>query len=432
MEIYNSKSFYGIKIQLLSFMSIAHFIHHVQLYAFPALLILISQDISLNYLQMGVLGSVPVLIMAITSPFIGYLGKNIRTGFSTILLGIFLFSLSSIMISISNNFIDLFLGNIILGLGCTTYHPIGLGVAANSFSGENRGKAMAVNHAAGVIGTAVAPLGTIGLSVFIFGWKYTFFLLGIGCFILLLFMTGWAVIQKLSQSYIILVADFNQKINKEIDEIDSSKIHQKHKRWILITLGILIMVSAFRGGVYRLISYFTVTLLRDFYSVESFEAGFLTSVILLLGSLSDVYGAYISDKSGAYGRVKMIIVSASGTSLAIIILMYLTVNFSVIWAILLGFSFFAISFYLAGGTLQALMSDLVPQESRTFFYSIVFSLGLVVSSISPTIFGALLDIFGSAIAGFGFILILIILSLFITLIFKKRLAFAANNNLLSP
>ena len=75
------------------------------------------------------------------------------------------------------------------------------------------------------------------------------------------------------------------------------------KKWIIITLGILLTISALRGGVYRLISFFTVTLLRDFYNVGNFEAGVWTSVILLLGSGTDVYGAYTSDKSGAFGRV---------------------------------------------------------------------------------------------------------------------------------
>ncbi len=76
----------NIRHQLLGFMSISHFIHHVLLYAFPALLILIIDDIPLNYLEMGILGSLPSLIMAFTSPLIGYLGKKPVTGFFIVLL----------------------------------------------------------------------------------------------------------------------------------------------------------------------------------------------------------------------------------------------------------------------------------------------------------------------------------------------------------
>jgi MFS family permease len=237
------------------------------------------------------------------------------------------------------------------------------------------------------------------------------------------------VIQNLIPRYSSIAED--DPTEDQIDQIENPS-RLEYNNWIIITLGIILTISAFRGGVYRLISYFTVTLLRDFYGVESFVAGIMTSFILLLGSGSDIYGAYISDKTGAYGRVRIILISAVGTSVAIITLIFLTTNFSEIWAILLGFSLFALCFYLAGGTLQALMSDIVPQESRTFFYSIVFSLGLVVSSTSPTIFGALLDIFQTPTAGFTFMLLLILLSFFVTLIFQKRLSFAVEKDLINP
>ena len=427
---FNNAKFSNIRIQLVSFMSLAHFIHHLELYSFPALLILISQEISMSYLEMGILGSSPILIMAITSPLVGYLSKNARPGFIIVLLGIFLFALSNFMFSISTDFFNLLVGNVLLGLGCTTFHPVGLGYSANSFSGENRGKAMAVIHAAGVVGTAFAPLGTLGLAVLVFGdWRQIFFLLGLGCLVFLILMASWMILQKLIPRYLDLLQINDPEVQEnQIHTISRSDI----KNWIIVSLGVILIISSLRGGVYRLISFFTVTLLRDFYGVGSFEAGAMTSFILLLGSGSDVYGAYISDKSGAYGRVRIILISAVGTSIAILALIVLTENFKEIWVILFGFSLFSICFYLAGGTLQALMSDIIPQEYRTFFYSIVFSLGLVVSSISPTIFGALLDIFHSPIAGFAFMFVLIACSFIVTLIFQKRLSFAVENDLISP
>lgn len=381
---------------------------------------------------MGILGSLPILVMAITSPIVGYLGKNARIGFSIVLMGILLFAFSSFIILFSYDFSYLLLGNVFLGLGCTTFHPIGLGVSANSFSGRNRSKAMAVNHAAGVLGTAASPVVTLGLAVFIFGWRYTFILLGIGCIILFILMYFWLILQKLIFNYLMIVINSNKELKDETTSVTKSISGQELKKWVILTLGILLTVSALRGGVYRLFSFFTVTLLRDFYYVGNFEAGVMTSLILLLGSVTDVYGAYINDKSGAYGRIRIILISAIGTGVSVLILTFLTMNLPEIGFILVGFSLFTVCFYLAGGTLQALMSDLVPQEKRTFFYSIVFSLGLVVSSISPTIFGALLDLFNSPIGGFTFILILISGSFVMALIFQKRLKIAIEHDLIAP
>ncbi len=414
----------NIRYQLLTFMSISHFIHHVLLYAFPALLILIIDDIPLNYLEMGLLGSLPSFLMAVTSPLIGYLSRSAKNGFFIVLLGILLFSLSSFIIAMANDFIGLFIGNFILGLGCTTYHPVGLGVCANSYPEYNRGKAMAINHAAGVIGTALSPVGTLTLAIFIFTWKSTFIFLSALCLVFLVLLSGWILFQNLIRRYESLLV--STEVTKAYEETNNytSIWSSPHKNWILTSLAIIIIISALRGGVYRSISYFTTTLLKNFYNVEAFFAGVLTSIILLLGSLSDIYGAIKSDLKGPRGRVKIILLSAILSSIAILGLIIITLEFSFLILVLIGFSLFAIGFYLAGGTLQALQADLVPAKERTIFYSLVFSLGLIISSISPTIFGALLDLFNSPIGGLLFMFCLMGISFFITLIFLKRLSFA--------
>ncbi len=412
-------------------MSISHFIHHVLLYAFPALLILIITDIPLSYLEMGILGSLPSLIMALTSPLIGYLGKKAAKGFFIVLMGIFLFAVSSFWISMANDFLGLFFGNIILGLGCTTYHPVGLGVCANSFSDRNRGKAMAINHAAGVIGTAVSPISTLTLAIFFFTWRSTFFLLGVFCILLVFSLISWILLENLIGNFESLLK--SREKEKTVSELESSTSIRSspHRKWIITSLAIIILISALRGGVYRSISYFTTTLLKNFYHVEAFNAGVITSFILLLGSISDIYGAINSDRLGPRGRIRIILISALISSLAITGLIVITLGFPEILVIILGFSLFAIGFYLAGGTLQALQADLVPAGDRTFFYSLVFSLGLIISSISPTIFGALLDTFQSPVGGLLFMLALTVVSFAITELFRRRIQFAEENNLFS-
>ncbi len=421
----------NIRHQLLGFMSISHFIHHVLLYAFPALLILIIDDIPLNYLEMGILGSLPSLIMAFTSPLIGYLGKKPATGFFIVLIGVLLFAVSCFSITIANDFFGLFVGNFILGLGCTTYHPVGLGVCANSFTEHNRGKAMAINHAAGVIGTAVSPFSTLTLAIFVFTWRVTYFFLGIFCVLLVVGLMLWVFLQNLVTRFESLVVTKEKKKPESSPSNNLSIRSSPHRNWILTSLVLIILISALRGGVYRSISYFTTTLLKNFYSVDAFFAGVLTSLILLFGSISDIYGAVKSDRLGPRGRTRIILISALISSIAIVGLIIVTLGFSEILVIIFGFSIFAVGFYLAGGTLQALQADLVPAKDRTFFYSIVFSLGLVISSISPTVFGALLDMFQSPVGGLLFMLSLMIASFFITELFRRRLQFAERNDLFS-
>ncbi len=420
----------GIRYQLLTFMSISHFIHHVLLYAFPALLILIIDDIPLNYLEMGILGSLPSLLMALTSPVIGFLGKTAKNGFFILLLGVLFFSLSSFVISIASDFLGLFIGNFILGFGCTTYHPIGLGVCANSFPEQNRGKAMAINHAAGVIGTAVSPFGTLFLAIFIFTWRTSFLFLGVLCALSVVLLSAWLFLQNLNSRFETLL-ERKEKTSKIKNKNTISIWTSPHRNWILTSLGIIIVISALRGGVYRAISYFTTTLLKNFYNVDAFLAGLFTSMILLFGSISDIYGAITSDHMGPRGRAKIVLISAIISCMTILLLIVITIGSAQILFVLFGFSLFAIGFYLAGGTLQALQADLVPTKDRTVFYSLVFSLGLVISSITPTIFGALLDLFNSPIGGLLFMFFLMITGFLITLIFIRRLYYAEVHHLFS-
>jgi MFS family permease len=415
-------------------MSLSHFIHHYMLYAFPSLIILLVEDIQLTYLEIGILGTVPIMVMALTSPVIGRLGKKAVNGFVIILVGIFLFSISSLVFAMSGSFADLLLGNILLGFGATAYHPVGLGVCANCFTTANRGKAMSVNHALGVIGTAASPVGSLSMGIFVLAdWRSTFLVFGLACDILALVMIAWLISQRLIMGYDMILEN-SERNSQTPASINNSKItgsRKSYRNWILITIGILLIIHALRSGVYRCLSYFTVTLLKNFYNVSQFDSGVWTSLILLVGAVSDVGGATLSDSRGPLGRLKIIILSAAGTALAIMGLIMVTGIFPYLWAVLLGFGSFAVLFYLAGGTLQALMSDVVPAGHRTFFYSIVFSIGLIVSSVSPTIFGSLLDLFQSPIGGLFFLLVLISLSGLVALFFWKRLEMMSRNGLLA-
>ncbi|MFW9990658.1 MAG: MFS transporter [Candidatus Odinarchaeota archaeon] len=424
----------NVRPQLITFMSLAHFFHHYMLYAFPALLLLIKEDIPLTYTEIGVLGMVPVLIMAITSPAIGWMSKKVNVGFSIVLTGIFLFALSSFFLSFANSFIELLIGNLVLGLGACTYHPLGLGVCANCYRGNHRGKALSVNHASGVLGTAISPVGSLAIAIFILAnWRAAFLVLSIGYAIIGLIMVVWQVFQRLVQKYTLILESYESSPAnpQSSDRLTSVNVRKTFKSWILVTVGVLLAISALRSGVYRSFSYFFPVLLNDFYGVSDFDSGLWASLILLAGAISDIYGAAVSDRQGPFGRLKMVILSAIGTSLAIILIIALTITSPEFWMILLAFGIFSIMFYLSGGTLQALMSDIVPASQRSFLYGLMFSIGPLLSSISPIIFGMLLDLFHSPVGGLYFMFALISFSFVVSILFWKRLGTASRNGLLA-
>ncbi|MHA1910244.1 MAG: MFS transporter [Candidatus Kariarchaeaceae archaeon] len=408
---------------ILSFMSLGHFIHHVVLYSFPALLIMISQDIELSNLEKGFLGTAPILIMAIFSPILGYMAKNAHVGSYSVTLGVVFFSISTYLIAESDTYLDLIIGNLFLGFGAATYHQVGLGMISNSFSEDKKGKALAINHIFGVAGTAISPITTLWLTIKVLdNWRITFRWISYVSLVLAVIMFFWQFRSRMVYHYLdeLETSVMGYSVENGFTSTNSLK-ERDHLKWLVISLFLILLITAFRSGVYRCFSYFTVTLLKDYYDLSSIEAGLWTSMVLLAGTTTDFGGAALSDNSGTFGRLKIVIASAIATSFAIVTVIVVTLYFNTMGAIIFAFILFSVSFYLAGGTLQALMSEFVPPKYRTFFYSIVFSLGLVVSSFSPTIFGWLLDLTNSPVAGFLFLLGLILSSLLFTIILWRRL-----------
>ncbi|MCG3219646.1 MAG: MFS transporter, partial [Candidatus Heimdallarchaeota archaeon] len=361
--------------------------------------------------------------MAIFSPFLGYFSRNAHVGAYFVSLGVVFFAVSTYLIASSNTFFDLIIGNFILGLGAATYHPIGLGMISNSFSEEKKGKALAINHIFGVAGTAISPISTLWLSIMILDdWRITFRWISYISLSLAIIMFFWQIKSRMVHRYIEEIESNIKVFSAENGFTSTNSLKDKeYRKWLIVTLALLLFISAFRGGVYRCFSYFTVTLLKDYYDLSSIDAGLWTSMVLLIGTTTDFGGAAVSDNYGTFGRMKIVIASAVATALAIVNVIVITLYFNTMGTIIFAFILFSVSFYLAGGTLQALMSEFVPPKYRTFFYSIVFSLGLVVSSLSPTIFGWLLDLTNSPVGGFLFLLGLILTSLLFTIILWRRL-----------
>jgi len=326
------------------------------------------------------------------------------------------------MLGKATSYWDFVFANMMLGLGATTYHPVGLGMVSNSFSNQSRGKAMAINHSAGVIGTAISPVISIALTLsFSKNWRTTSYIYAGFSASILCIMLVWLFSHHLIAKYRVTEHKLKEETNLAIEKQEQVNIFDKANRFLLITIVLVLLIGMLRSSIYRSLSSFTATLLNDFYNLSELEAGFYTTIILTIGSMSDITGAVISDRLGTVrGRANVVILSAVGTAVAILLLI-LAPLYSAFVLILLLFSFFAVSFYLVGGTLLALQSNLIPGSARSFFYSITFSIGLIITSVTPSIFGTLLDIFKTPVAPFSFLLVLTLISLGTMYIFKLRL-----------
>ncbi|MFX0212182.1 MAG: MFS transporter, partial [Candidatus Hodarchaeota archaeon] len=149
--------------------SIIHLLNHVFLYAFPSIILFLREEISLTYPEIGILGTIPSLLMVLLSPLSG----RTKPGFENhvIIGGLFVMSASLLVMSIAQNFLGIAIAVFILGIGGAAYHPPAFSAVTRLYESK-KAVGMSLNQGAGTIGTGLAPfLLTIGAGLI--GWRET-------------------------------------------------------------------------------------------------------------------------------------------------------------------------------------------------------------------------------------------------------------------
>jgi NNP family putative nitrate transporter len=389
--------------------STIHFLNHITLYAFPSIVIFIREDISLSYSEIGVIAAIPTLLMVLLTPLTG----RTRTGRESwvILSGLFVMGFSIALMGNAQTIFDLMLVSAILGIGGAAYHPPGFSMVS-IFYEEKKAEALSLNQGAGVVGTALAPFFLIG-SASLLGWRETLMLCG-GLTILTILPTA-VLLVGVSEALRLL----NSKGSKSEIQPDGSSLARSGSLLIAalsLPLIVALFLSACRSTVFRTVSFFTVTLMKDFYGLSKSESGIVSSIILLMGALSSFLGGRISDRI-ENGRMKVLIVSAMGMVLFSILLAVLGQDVTGIVGIAI-YALFVCFYFFAAANFSALLAEMVPMHLRTVAFGLNFSLGQLAGALAPIIFGYLLDTYGFT-AGMVYLMLVSIAALLIIGFLRK-------------
>ena len=157
---------------------------------------LIRTDLRLDYLQIGLLLSVPGIVAAIMEPLLGILGDVWKRRLLILGGGIF-FDLACLLTGLSSGFVFL------LVVLCIFYPASGAFVSLTQASlidsaPDRHEQAMARWNLAGSLGVVLAPLLLSGLAFIGFGWRGEFIALA-GLSVLVLYFV-WRRLPKASQS----------------------------------------------------------------------------------------------------------------------------------------------------------------------------------------------------------------------------------------
>ena len=156
--------------------SVAHFLSHVFLLAYPPLFPLLATEFDVSSAQLGLLVTaiyVPQLLLQIP------LGELVdRVGAKWILVsGLLLTSLSIGTSGLSTSFSSLLAFAFLSGIGQSVFHPADYALLETVTTSDNEGMGFSAHTFGGYAGFAAAPLG-IGSAGIAFGWHVA--LLGAG------------------------------------------------------------------------------------------------------------------------------------------------------------------------------------------------------------------------------------------------------------
>ncbi len=412
-----------------------HFLNHFYAYVLGASLFIIREDIFLSNAQIGLVGTAQIVVFAICSVFIGILGDRwLRSRNVFVPIGVLLMGGSLFIVAYSYNIAGLILAAVLTGFGASFYHPVAYASIADLYE-EKKGIAMGFNTALGMIGTSITPIFIVVFNNWI-GWRYFFIIFGIIAIALALFMF---FLFHYMMSYKRTEEEMSeQTINRNNERKDQLKNWFKKELLVVLTLIIVVCLffSVFRSGIFRITNQFLSIIFVDYYGFNLFQAGWITTVILVIGGLTSIAGGMLSDR---VATTLTMVISAVGSAFMLLLLVILGNVISGVGAIVLFFIFIAFLYFSAAASTKY-VSENVPQKSRSLALGFLFAIPNAVAGIFPWIFGLILDasrftmgiteniaiyhgiinINGSHIWAFAFLLLLAIAASFMVLYLFRR------------
>lgn len=341
----------------------------------PTLLPVIARDFSLSYSQIGVLGGAMIIAIGLGQTFVGYLSDLTGRRITFVSFGLCLLSVGLVGISASNSYEQLIFFNLIAGLGCSVYHPVGVSTISEMFKDDGKGRALGIHGSGGNIGMCIVPLVS-GVLADYFGWRTVFWLFPVFA---------------LAIAFLFSATLRDRKVKSE--KLRFRKILSRRLLIISVSLGFISMAA--RG----MSVFFPMRLSSMQYS--SSYVGFLFALLFGSGIFGQYVGGCFSDKHSKRAMIAYL-------SLASSVLLFVSFFIQNLFAL-------AILMVIAGFAKDAiwppffsLSTENVSRKSYGTTLGVFFSVGFIMSSQAPVIMGIVWDHFSfltsvSLLLIFGFV-----------------------------
>lgn len=398
----------------LSALIFGHFLNHFYAYILAASLFIIRVDIVMTNAEIGLVGTAQIVTFAVCSVIVGITSDRwLKSKKIYVPMGVLFMGVGMFIVGYANSLLALIFAAIVVGFGASFYHPVAYAAIADLYE-EKKGLTMSANVALGMIGTSITPIFIVVFNRWI-GWRNFFIYFGIAAIII-------SLVLFFAYNYLI---EYRRSIEEE-DELIASKSRDmegkithwfKNEVFIVLTFFIIICLfySTFRSGIFRITNTFLSIIFVDYYNFNLFQAGWITTVILIIGGLTALFGGILSDR---FTTSLTMIISLAGSSLMLLLLVLLGDVISGIGAIALFFAFIAF-LYFSGAAGTKFVSENVPQRSRSLALGFLFAVPSSLAGLFPWVFGWILDN-STHILSFVFLLSLAFMATLMSAILLRR------------
>ena len=347
----------------------SHFFHLILAPLFPWL----KTAFGLSYAELGLLMTVFFIVSGTGQALAGFVVD--RVGALPVLLGgLALSCTSAIGLAMSANYPMLMFFSAVAGLGNSVFHPADFTVLNRRVSTARLGHAFSVHGLSGALGWAAAPVFLAGLAT-LFHWRIA--------------LLAAAV---LAGTVLIVLFVFRDLLDP--GELAGS-VAQHHKRThVAGSLGFMRLPAVWMCFAFFFISAlsfggiqsFAPAALRDLYAVAFTFATACITAYMLASAGGLIVGGFVAGRTRYHDRVVAVAFTIAGATSLLVALGALPA-----WMIMPMLAIIGFGSGLAGPSRDLLVRAAAPSHATGRVYGVVYS-GLDIGlSISPPIFGALMD-----------------------------------------
>lgn len=364
--------------RLLWVISYHHACNDGTLMALVAVLPILIREMSLSYSDVGLLGS-GLLITVVVQFFVG---KASDRRFSRYMLeaGAALMALSFLLIPLVSDFVGLFIVVIVMRVGASFYHPIGVSWITKEYKGPYLDTALGVQSGVGNLGVILA-LGSSGFLGEHFGWK-------VPCLV-------WAALN-------IVAVVLGLTSTRDHEPMPSTKTGTEYRpvSSTFRSMATVALPIAAGGAFYQVTTYFGPINLTEMHGWSPGGADLMFAAWIALGTITSYF---FGSLSGHFGRLTILRYGYAVGCISAVTLWYASEWYAILPILII----FGATFFLTYPALFGVVSKATQEDERGTAFGILFGLQLGGGAVVVAVCGMISDLFDDpsysflVIAGLG-------------------------------